>query len=357
MIFSQRVRAYYEQAQARIEGRLTYIPFEKHLPIISRFVPGIIKGTYYAITAFPNIGKTPLAKYLFVDIPFEYYKQNNMNIHILFFCLEESEEQFTDSLVSAEIFKRHGFTVGNTELNSFGSVLKKDTYNKVTELAEHFADLERVLTVVDNVTTPEGIIKIIQRHAATRGRFYNGNVEVEYDGQLMLAGENYTHYEANNESEITIIVIDHLGLLANNRPGDTTFKVIERMSKKYLLQECVKSYKYAVCAVHQQAAEGENAEYAKLRQNETTLQNLGDCKLPQRDYLVVFGLNMPQKYGIVEHNNLDISKFGDKNDRYRSLTILKNRYGRAQVRVPLWFTPEAAHFKEIKRPVNYQDYV
>ena len=358
MMFSKRLEAYAKQARARMQGLYTCIPFEHHLPKLSHFVPGIIRGTYYAITAFPNVGKTPLAKFLFVDIPFYHYiKSNQFNLHILFFCLEESKEQFMDSLVSVELYKQHGIKVGMNTLNSFGDILSKDVYDKITKFNEHFADLERVLTVIDNVTTPEGIIKIIQQHAAKRGKFYYDDIELNYEGQLMKAGENYTHYVPNSDKDYTIIVIDHLGLLANNLPGDTTFKTIQRMSNIYLLQECVKSYNFSVCAVHQQAAEGESAEYHKLRQNEASLQTLGDCKLPQRDYQVVFGLNSPWKYNITEYLGLDLAKFGDKVDHFRGLSILKNRYGRPQVRLPLWFTPEAAHFKEITRPVNYKDYV
>jgi len=357
MLFNERKLAYKQQALARSKGILTYIPFEEHLKEFSLYVPGILKRTYYAITAFPNVGKTPLAKFLFVEIPFSYYLQHDFNLHILFFCLEESKEQFMDSLVAAELYKRNGIQIGLNSLNSYGSTLSKQVYDEIEKLGDYFTDLDRVLTIIDNVTTPEGIIKIIQRHAAQRGTFYFDNTKVEYDGQLMLAGENYTKYVPHNDNEFTIIVIDHVGLLADNLPGDSTFKTISRMSKIYLLQECVKSYQYSVCAVHQQAAEGENAEYNKLRKNEASLQTLGDCKLPQRDYMVALGLDMPTKYGITEHNGLDLTKFKDNASNYRSISILKNRYGRAQIRMPVWFTPEAAHFRKITKPINYNDYV
>ena len=351
-MLKERLEEYKKQKKEYDTGKLTYIPFSEALPALSNFVPGLIKGTYYAITSFANVGKTPLAKFLFVRLPFYYHRNKGIKLKIFYFCLEETRSQFIDSFVSAELFRTQGITVDYNQLNSYGTSLDADIIDKIENLADYFTELHKVLTVVHTATTPEDIIRYIDRYAYAHGKFYYENNEVE-------PGEEYTRYVPNDPDEFVIIVVDHINLLLGHLPNDTTFKSIERFSKEYMLGKCIKTYNYIVCSVHQQASEGENVEHAKLRNNEASLATLGDCKLPQRDYMVVFGLNMPQRYGISEHRGYTLSEFGDNRDRYRSIQILKNRYGRSQVYKGLWFTPEAGYFEELPLPrqIKYKDYV
>lgn len=351
-MLKERLIAYKKQKEQYESGKLSYIPFSEALPSLSQYVPGLIRGTYYAITSFANIGKTPLAKFMFVRIPFYYYRTRGIKLKIMYFCLEETRAQFTDSFIASELYKKYGLVVGYNQLNSYGSAVSDEVLDKVQSLDPYFKELDKVLTVVHSATSPEDIIKHIRKYASANGKFY-------YDGNVVEPGEEYTHYIANDPEEFVIVVVDHINLLLGHLPNDSTFKSIERFSKEYMLAECIRTYNYIVCSVHQQASEGENAEYAKLRNNEAALGTLGDCKLPQRDYMVVFGLNMPQKYGISEHRGYKLAEFGGKRDQYRSIQILKNRYGRVQVYKGLWFTPEAGFFEELpsSNNINYKEYV
>lgn len=351
-MLKERLREYIRQKQDFDTGILSYIPFGEALPSLSKYVPGLIRGTYYSITSFANVGKTPLAKFMFVRIPFYYYRTKGIKLKIMYFCLEETGSQFIDSFVSAELYKKHGVLIDYNQLNSYGKSLDSDILDKIKNLNSYFSELEKVLTVVHTATTPEDIIRHINRYAVANGKFFYKETEVTLD-------DEYTHYVPNDPEEFVIIVVDHINLLLGHLPNDTTFKSIERFSKEYMLGKCIKTYNYIVCAVHQQASEGENVEHSKLRNNEASLATLGDCKLPQRDYLVVFGLNMPQRYGISEHRGYKLTEFGDSRDRYRSIQILKNRFGRSQVYKGMWFTPEAGYFEELPLPneINYESYV
>ena len=60
MTFRERLTKYKAQREIKLRGGLNCIPFSEFLPELSLFMPGIIKGVYYAITAFTNVGKTPL---------------------------------------------------------------------------------------------------------------------------------------------------------------------------------------------------------------------------------------------------------------------------------------------------------
>ena len=132
-------------------------------------------------------------------------------------------------------------------------------------------------------------------------------------------------YQANDPNEYVEIVIDHINMLDK---ADSTLR--DQMSEwsKYAVQTACKKYNYVVCNVHQQAAEGENAQYNKFNKNEAALTNLGDNKALQRDYHIILGMNMPQRYesGIKEHSGYDLTKLGDPGC-YRYVKALKNRFG------------------------------
>jgi len=352
-MLDKRILQYKNSIEVAKSGGLNCIPFKEFLPRLSKHLIGIVKSTYYCVTSYTNVGKTPLTKFLFVRIPFYYYTKyrktsNAFKLKILYFCLEETKEQFIDSLVIAELSDKYNITVDYNQLNSLDTPLDSTILSKIEELRGYFNGLASVLEIFAGVSTPEGIMSIIRQHAARHGKFYSKDVEVE-------PGEEFDSYVSNND--YTIIIVDHLNLLHSTDKTSDLRKCMGRMSSEYLLGECIKYYGYSVCAVHQQAAEGESAEYNKFNKNECSLSTLGDNKAIARDYMVVIALDMPQRYGITEHNRYDLKKFGDRSDCYRSLTILKNRFGRARVRVGTWFT--YSWFEELPNPqtINYANYV
>ena len=351
-MLDQRIKEYKESIDIINRGGINCIPFKEFLPRLSKHLIGIVKSTYYCITSYTNVGKTPLAKFLFVRIPFYYYTKykktkNSFKLRILYFCLEETKSQFIDSLVIAELYERYNITIDYNQLNSLDSPLDNAILLKIEELRGYFNELASILEIIAGVSSPEGIISIIRQHAARHGKFF-------YKGNEVEPGEEFDEYVSNNDH--TIIVIDHLNLLNSTDRSLDLRRAMSKMSSEYLLGECIKHYGYSVCAVHQQSAEGESAEYNKFNKNECSLTTLGDNKAIARDYMVVLALDMPQRYGITEHNRYDLRKFKDRSDCYRSLTILKNRFGRARVRVSAWFTN--TWFEELPNPdtINYANY-
>lgn len=353
-MLDNRIKQYSSSRDVLLRGGLNCIPFREFFPRLSMYLVGLVKGTYYCITSYTNVGKTPLAKFLFVRIPFFYYldmlgTKNEIKLKIFYFCLEESKEQFIDSLVISELYTRYNITVDYNQLNSLDSPLDSSILSKISELKTYFKRLESILTVIPGVSNPDSIIRIIRNYAAENGKFFMEDREVE-------AGEEFNRYVPNDPDSYTIIVTDHINLLyAENNDLRTC---MSRYSSRYMLNECIKLYGYIACSVQQQAAEGENAEYNKFNKNECSLSTLGDNKIVARDYMVVIALDMPQRYGITEHNNYKLTQFGDNIDHYRSITILKNRFGRSRVRIGTWFVPYAGLFKELPLPtiINYNNY-
>jgi hypothetical protein len=79
---------------------------------------------------------------------------------------------------------------------------------------------------------------------------------------------------------------------------------------------------------------------------EPSMDGLGDNKTTQRDANVILGLFAPDRYKISQHDGYDISMFRDK---YRSMTLLKDREGVANKKLPLFFNGAVDFFKELPK--------
>jgi hypothetical protein len=357
MTFRERLTKYKAQREIKLRGGLNCIPFSEFLPELSLFMPGIIKGVYYAITAFTNVGKTPLVKSLFVNIPYYYYKvlqntPNRFKLKILYFCLEETKDQFIDSLVLSELYSRYNISLDINDLNSISAPIDTETLKKLASFEAYFNEMFEVLTVIDTVTSTAGIMDVIKRYAYSNGTVYNDEGE---EAELDKQG---AYYVPNDPSEHVIIITDHVNILSVEGQNDSLHKAIHRHSTKNMLHKCIRMFNYTVVDVHQQAAEGESAEYNKFNRNECSLTTLGDNKMVARNYMVVIALDMPQRYGVTEHAGYKLGEFGNRADRYRSIKLLKNRYGRSGIRKGVWFTPQAMEFQELpnSKLIDYKQY-
>lgn len=332
MLFRSRLNSYKENKRRLETGGINCIPFKHHLPRLSQAVPGIMKEQFYCITSFSNVGKTPLAKFLFVKIPF-YYFLKGYDIKILYFALEESREQFLDSLIAAEL-NELGIAIDTDQLNSISNPIDNNTLTKVEQLEGLFTKLDKCLTVISHLKTPSEIYNYILKFAKTRGKFL-------LDGEP--ATDKFDEYVPNNPNEFCIVVIDHINEMTD---GNKDKRIVledhnSNMMNVYTL------LKYIPCNVHQQAAEGENEKYSHFTKNEPSLTTLGDNKALQRQYTLVFGLSVPQRYGRIDLPEYKIKLNTDLLlDYFRGLTILKNRRGRL-VKCPLRLYPNHLKFTEL----------
>ena len=69
----------------RLEGKFNSIPFG----IMDTYLPGIMKGVYYIVTANSGIGKTQITKNLFVLQPLKFMEEHpdsGIKLKIFYLC-------------------------------------------------------------------------------------------------------------------------------------------------------------------------------------------------------------------------------------------------------------------------------
>ncbi len=371
-MYSERLRQLEEAKKHVDNGKLNCIPFYEAYPRLSKYLPGIVKGTYYIVSANSGIGKTQLAKHMFVLTPYRFIKNNpdcGLKLKILYFALEESREEFIDSLIVAHLFEKYGISIDTLQLRSmYKNSLSQDILDKLKECQEYFNDLFNCVEVIDSVSNPTGIYKYCRDYSEQHGKHIHTTREfTEKDsfGNEKKTNERvYSHYEPNDPNEYVIVLTDHISLLGEES-GMNKHQTMSKWSVDYCRKQITKHWKYIVVNIQQQSSESEKQQFTISGKSiesklEPSLDGLGDNKMTQRDALVVLGLFAPDRYGIEVHNGYNIKVL---KDNYRQLSILKNRIGRSNLKIPLYFKGESNHFEElppveefIQNPLLYNKY-
>lgn len=351
--FDKLLRQIEHNKAVRDAGGYNSIPFG--IPSLDKHVPGIIPGVQYEVTASSGVGKTQLAKFLFVSQPYKFIKEHpetGLKIKILYFALEESVQEFLLTLTCARLKEKYGIIVQPMHLISMGQYhISAELLEKVRECKEYFAELRECIEVIDYISNPFGIYKYARAYARANGRFYFKSVEVfPTEGQDVIFDE----YRANDPKLIVIGVMDHISLLQSEATLDTntTWGAMSKFSSEYCRKMLTKHYKFAWVNIHQQAADKEKLQFTSSGQNieqkiKPSLDGLGDCKVTARDALVVLGLFSPERYQIKKELGYDI---GVLQDNYRTLSILKNRFGTPNLECGLYFNGAVNTFRQLPPP-------
>lgn len=343
------------------EGYYNCIPFTG-LNRLEHYLPGVEQDTYYLVTANSGIGKSKLVRYLFIHNPYTYVQNNpdsGIELKIIYFSLEESRKKIILAEISKYLFTTYGMSISSKELQSRGryNTVSTDVLEKIDEAEEYINKYLETVEIVDNIRNPTGMYKHVMKYALTIGRYYDRDnvplTEEEHQQVLRAEGEVYkkiAYYKKNNPKHYVIVITDHLKLMSGEKDYPEGKPTMNKWSSDYCLRMRDK-LGFIPVNVQQQASDKEKLEFTNMGKSieeklEPSLDGLGEHKLTQQDANVVLGLFAPDRYRIENHNGYDITML---RDRYRSLSILKDRDGTANIKVPLFFNGAADFFKELPR--------
>jgi replicative DNA helicase len=293
-----------------------------NFPSFEKYLPGIEREKFYCITANTSVGKSKLAKFMFIFSPFERWrKHRNEKVNILYYSLEESKTYFILNAISFYLFVVHGVKKSSKELLSLTSPLDDRIIDLIKDISPIIEELLSVVTVVDDLRRPSEIF------------------------------DHATKNLIEDENAYNIIIVDHLSLLDTDRDTPTVRDAMIKFTSKYALYLRDKK-QCSICVVQQQAAEQESLDHFMEKKLEPSLNGLGDAKVCGRDYNVVLGLFAPARHSIPKYRGYDVLKLGDS---YRSLIILKDREGEANIFDHLYFDGRVNYFAELPKAneLNY----
>ena len=191
--------------------------------------PGIRKKFYYLITGGTKSSKTQLTNYMFVITPIFYYLEHPDLIKptIMYFPLEETKEEITLRFYAyvISVLSQGKYEISPENLESV------DERNPLPQEVLDIMDSPEFIRIADTYEecvhfyedrNPTGIYKVIKSYLESNGRIVKEKKTITYvdeiTGQTRTETiEAFKEYIPNNPNEYIIPIVDHVGLLQEER--------------------------------------------------------------------------------------------------------------------------------------------
>jgi replicative DNA helicase len=207
---------------------------------------------------------------------------------------------------------------------------------------DYMEQMSSVITIIDGPENAVGIAKELKIHALQHGT-------------IEQVDEYNKVYVPNDENEVTIIVIDHIGLLKTTKDQPTKKEAIDKMSDE--LRYARDFFGYTPVVVSQFNRSISNPMRIKNGDVEPQLEDFAESSSTQNDADVVLALFDPMRYNVADPSGYDLSRLKDQYGAkyFRNLRLIKNSYGEDDVRIGLGFMGQIGMFKELPKRSEMTD--
>lgn len=330
------------EVQAGLDGRNNGIPMGFNR--LNRYI-GIRKSMYTLIGGLTGSGKTSFVDDAYVLNPFDWYisqKDPKMKLRIIYRSMERSRTYKFAKWVSRKIFLDQGVIIPVPKLLGWTDKMTKDEHDLFLMYEDYMGQMNETITIIDGPENAVGIAKELKAHALE-----NGSIE-QVDQYNKI-------YVPNNENEITIVVVDHIGLLKTTQAQPNKKAAIDKMSDE--LRYARDFYGYTPVVVSQFNRDISNPIRIKNGDVEPQLEDFADSSATQNDADVVLALFDPMRYKVEDPSGYNLNKLRDDYGAkyFRSLRLIKNSYGEDDIRIGLGFLGQIGMFKELPRKKDITD--
>ena len=236
------------------------------------------------------------------------------------------------------IFEKYHIELSTKELLSRKKdyILSDEHYEIVKQCLPWLQKVEKVVTVYDKSLSAESLYSILMK-------------ELEKDGTFSET-EGRKIYTPNNEDLIHLVVIDHLSLA--RRTNGRTLKEEMDLISSYLVtlrNRC----KISPLVIMQANRSSTAMDRRKEGLNNLRIDDCKDTGAPAQDSEVIISIFNPHREKLSSYRGYDIKSLGSN---FRVVTVLKNRYGEADVEVGCAFYGKISYFAELPKPDEIYDY-
>jgi len=324
--------------------------FNRGIPMgfdrLTRYV-GIRKSMYYLIGGNTGSGKTSFIDDAFVLNPVDWALSkegiaSGIKVKVWYRSMERSRTYKMAKWVSRKIFLDQGVIIPVGKLLGWNEKMTKDEHDLFLHYKDYIDQLSEIVTIIDGPENPVGIAKELKAYAEA-----NGRIE-----QLDKWNKIYV---PNDPTQITMVVVDHIGLLKTTTAQPTKKDAIDKMSDE--LRYARDFYGYSPVVVSQFNRSISNPTRLKNGDVEPQLEDFSDSSSTQNDADVVMALFDPMRYKVADPSGYDLDKLKDQYGAkyFRSLRLIKNSYGADDLRIGLAFLGEIGMFSELPRKKDITD--
>ncbi len=333
-----------KEVQKGIDGRNGGIPmgFDR----LNRYV-GIRKSMYYLIGGLTGSGKTSFIDDAFVLNPVDWAlseegRASGIKVKVWYRSMERSRTYKFAKWTSRKIFLDQGIIIPVNKLLGWTEKMTKDEHDLFLMYDLLLNELSELTTIIDGPENPVGIAKELKAYALERGEIVQEN---KYN----------KIYVPDNPNEITLVVLDHIGLLKTTRDQPTKKQAIDKMSDE--LRYARDFYGHSPVVVSQFNRSISNPIRIKNGDVEPQLEDFADSSTTQNDSDICMALFDPMRYNVEDPSGYNLGKLRDDygGKYFRSLRLIKNSYGEDDIRIGLAFLGQIGMFKELPRRRNITD--
>lgn len=313
---------------------------------LNRYV-GIRKGMYYLVGGLTGSGKTSFIDDAFVLNPVDWAMSkegiaSGIKVKVWYRSMERSRTYKMAKWVSRKIFLDQGIIIPVGKLLGWTERMTKDEHDLFLYYEDYINHLSEIVTIIDGPENPVGIAKDLKKYALERG-------------SIEQLDEYNKIYVPEDPNEITMVVIDHIGLLKLTATQPTKKQAIDKMSDE--LRYARDFYGYSPVVVSQFNRDISNPARIKNGDVEPQLEDFADSSATQNDADVVMALFDPMRYKVADPSGYDLDKLKDGYGAkyFRSLRLIKNSYGEDDVRIGLGFLGQVGMFKELNKKKDMTD--
>ena len=308
---------------------------------------GIRKGMYYLIGGNTGSGKTSFIDDAFVLNPVDWAlskegQASGVKVKVWYRSMERSRAYKMAKWMSRKIFIDQGILIPVGKLLGWKEVMTKDEHDLYLYYKDYINELCEIVTLIDGPENPVGIAKELKTYALQRGR-----IEQMDDYNKI--------YIPDDPNEITLDVIDHIGLLKTTTAQPTKKDAIDKMSDE--LRYARDFYGHSPVVVSQFNRSISNPIRIKNGDVEPQLEDFSDSSSTQNDADVVMALFDPMRYKVADPSGYNLDKLVDSYGAkyFRSLRVIKNSYGEDDIRIGMGFLGQIGMFKELPRKKDITD--
>lgn len=307
------------------------------LPKLEEIIDGVTQSTYTLIFSPTGTGKSSIALYSYIYKPLMEHLDDD-DFKVTYFSLEMSAEMLYAKLLSMYIFEKYHIELSTKELLSRKKdyTLSDENYEIVKQCLPWLHRVEEIVTVYDKSLSAEGLYSILMKELEKNGTF------AETEGRKI--------YTPNNENLIHLVVIDHLSLA--RRTNGRTLKEEMDLISSYLVtlrNRC----KISPLVIMQANRNSTAMDRRKEGLNNLRIDDTKDTGAPAQDSEIIISIFNPFREKLSSYRGYDIKSLGSN---FRVVTVLKNRYGEADVEVGCAFYGKISYFAELPKPDEIYDY-
>ena len=329
-----------EDIEKGIRGENNGIP--TGFPILDSNINGIQKSLYTIVGGNSGTGKTSFVDLAYVLNPYKWLIENknktNIKIKWIYNSMERNTKYKLAKWVCLKIFQDHKIIIDvPTMLGWQGKKFEIESGLKdlIFKSGEYFDEMfdSGVIDIQEGTINPTGLRNRVIDFAKA-------------NGEMVQVNEFTRRYVPKDPNLMVIVVNDHVGKLS----GERSFSDKEILDKHSEFMGDIRDrYGYTIVDISQFNRSIGSVDRMK---NKTVSPEPDDFKGSGDMYEnadVALGLFNPYKFKINDFLGYDIPKFVAKGgeNRFRSVSIIKNSYGADDIIIGMNFLGENGNFREL----------